>query len=259
MPVNIAVLVKQIPDPSEAGSLDSQFRIVRTGKIVLDDADLYGVEVALQLRDAAGGGEVSVVSMVPGGEVTGVRTALAMGADKAVIVSDDALANAHALATAKVLNAAINRTGDIDLVIAGTESSDGYTGTIPAQIAALRNVSALTFATSVELNDSTITIKRQSNEGVDVVSATLPSVVSVTAGVVEPRYPNFKGIMDAKNKPAETVSLADLGIDGGTLDIGSQKVTALDDAPGRASGVKIDDVDIAADKIVEFLESVGAI
>lgn len=259
MPVNIAVLVKQIPDPSEPGSLDADFRIVRSGKIVLDDADLYGVEVALQLRDAQGGGEVSVVSMVPGGEVTGVRTALAMGADKAIVISDEALSNSHALATAKVLNAAIDRLGNVDLVIAGTESSDGYTGTIPAQIAALRQVSALTFATSVELNDSTITIKRQSNEGIDVVSANLPAVVSVTAGVVEPRYPNFKGIMDAKNKPAETLSITDLGIDATSLDIGSQKVTALEDAPGRASGVKVDDVDIAADKIVEFLESVGAI
>ncbi len=259
MPVNIAVLVKQIPDPSEVGSLDSDFRFVRTGKIVLDEADLFGVEMALQLRDSAGGGEVSVVSMVPGGEVTGVRTALAMGADKAVVVSDDALANSHALATAKVLNAAIDRVGNVDLVIAGTESSDGYTGTIPAQIAALRNACALTFATSVELNDKTVTIKRQSNEGIDVVSASLPAVVSVTAGVVEPRYPNFKGIMDAKNKPAETVSLSDLGIDGASLDIGSQKVTALADAPGRESGVKISDVDTAADTIVEFLETVGAI
>lgn len=257
--MNIVVLVKQIPDPSVVGSMDSSFRYVRVGKIVLDDADLYGVEMALQLRDAAGSGTVSVVSMVPGGEVTGVRTALAMGADSAVIVSDDALTNAHALATAKVLNAAIDKTGDVDLVIAGTESSDGYTGTIPAQIAALRGVSALTFATSVTHEGDAIVIKRQSNEGTDVVRATLPAVISVTAGVVEPRYPNFKGIMAAKSKPAEVVSLSDLGIDAASLNIDSQKVTDVSDAPGRESGVKITDVDIAADKIVEFLETAGVL
>lgn len=259
MSVNIAVLVKQIPDPSNVGSLDSNFRFVRDGKIVLDEADLYGVEVALQLRDAAGGGQVSVVSMVPGGETTGMRTALAMGADSGVIISDDQLENSHALATAKVINTAIERMGPIDLVITGTESSDGYTGTIPAQIAALRNVSALTFATSIKLEDSKITISRQSNEGVDVVSATLPCVVSVTAGVVEPRYPNFKGIMAAKSKPVETIGLAELGIEIGDLDLGSQKVVEVQAAESRTSGEKIEDVEIAADKIIEFLETSGAL
>ncbi|HMS24318.1 MAG TPA: electron transfer flavoprotein subunit beta/FixA family protein [Acidimicrobiia bacterium] len=259
MTLNIAVVVKQIPDPSLVGELDADFRFVRSGKIVLDDADLYGVEVALQLRDAAGGGEVCVVSMAPEGETAGVRTALAMGADKAIVVSDDGLANSHALATAKVLSAAINKMGSVDLIIAGTESSDGYTGTIPAQIAALRKVSALTFATSVELNGQTITIKRQSNEGVDVVQAALPAVVSVTAGVVEPRYPNFKGIMAAKSKPCDIVSLGEIGIDVASLEIASQRVTGVSAAPDRSTGVVITDVDIAADKIVEFLESLGAV
>ena len=259
MSVNIAVLVKQIPDPSVVGSLDSSFRFNRDGKIVIDDADLYGVEVALALKDAAGGGEVSVVSMAPNGESAGVRTALAMGADKAVVVSDESLANSHALATAKVLNSAISYLGEIDLIIAGTESSDGYTGTIPAQIAALRQSSALTFATSIEMSDGVVTIKRQSNEGIDVVQANLPAVVSVTAGVVEPRYPNFKGIMAAKSKPLEVMSLSDLGIEVSDLAIESQKVLSIEDAPGRESGVKIDDVNIAADKVVEFLESVGAL
>ena len=259
MSITIAVLVKQIPDPAVLGSLDADFRYVRTGKIVLDDADLYGVEVALQLRDAAGGGDVFVVSMAPGGEATGVRTALAMGADRAVIVSDDALKNAHALATAKVLNAAIDSVGTVDLVIAGTESSDGYSGTLPAHIAALRDVSALTFATHVTCEGNTVTIKRQSNDGIDEVTADLPAVVSVTAGVVEPRYPNFKGIMAAKSKPADVVTLSDLGVDPAFLAIDSQKVIGVDDAPGRASGVKFDDVENAADKIVEFLESIGAL
>ncbi len=259
MTLNIAVVVKQIPDPSLVGALDADFRFIRSGKIVLDDADLYGVEVALQLRDAAGGGEVCIVSMAPNGETAGVRTALAMGADKAIVVSDDALANSHALATAKVLSAAIENVGSVDLIITGTESSDGYTGTIPAQIAALRKVSALTFATSVELNGQTLTIKRQSNEGVDVVQAVLPAVVSVTAGVVEPRYPNFKGIMAAKSKPCDIVSLSEIGIEVASLEIVSQRVTRVSAAPDRSTGVVITDVDIAVDKIVEFLESLGAV
>jgi electron transfer flavoprotein beta subunit len=256
---NIAVLVKQIPDPSVAGSLGSDYRYVRDGKIVIDDADLYGVEIALMLRDASGGGKVTVVSMAPSGETAGVRTALAMGADNAIVVSDDALANAHSLATAKVLSAAIDRIDSVDLVIAGTESSDGYSGTLPAQIAALKSMSALTFATSVEISGDSVTIKRQSNEGIDVVEASTPAVISVTAGVVEPRYPNFKGIMEAKSKPVDVLSLADLSLDGASLAIDDQKVTDIFDAPGRESGVMITDVDSAADKIVEFLESAGVL
>lgn len=256
---NIAVLVKQIPDPAAGGALGSDFRYVRDGKIVLDEADLYGVEMALQLRDKFGSGEVVIVSMVAGGETAGVRTALAMGADRAVVVSDVALANSHALATAKVLNGAINFAGEFDLVVAGTESFDGYTGTLPAQIAALRQSSALTFATSVQIDGATISIKRQSNEGIDVVQADLPAVISVTAGVVEPRYPNFKGIMEAKSKQCDVVSLSKIGLDASTLNIDEQVVLSVEDAPGRESGVKIDDVDIAADKIIEFLEAQGAI
>lgn len=259
MTINIAVLVKQIPDPSQVGALGSDFRFVRQGKIVLDDADLYGVEMALQLRDKAGGGNVIAVSMTPEGESSGVRTALQMGADTAIVVSDPALANSHSLATAKVLNAAIERDANIDLVIGGTESSDGYAGTVPAQIAALRNVSALTFATSVDIDGTTLTIKRQSNDGIDVVSASLPAVVSVTAGVVEPRYPNFKDIMAAKSKPVEVLSLSDLGIDAGSLNVDSQEVVAVDDAVVRTSGEKISDVDSAPDKIIEFLESAGVL
>lgn len=259
MSINIAVLVKQIPDPSVEGKLNSDFRFDRSGKIVLDEADLYGVEVALGLIESAGGGKVTVVSMAPNEEVVGVRTALAMGADDAVVISDEALANSHALATAKVLNAAIDSLGDIDLVIAGTESSDGYTGTIPAQIGALRKISALTFATSIKLNGSEIEINRQSNEGIDTVKATLPAVVSVTAGVVEPRYPNFKGIMAAKSKPVSFKSLSDLGISIDDLDISQQKVINVEEAPGRAAGEKIDDPTLAADKIIQYLESAGVL
>ena len=130
-----------------------------------------------------------------------------MGAAKAILVSDDALAGSDALSTAKVLAKAIERAGDVDLVLTATESTDGYTGTIPAQVAELLGWPSLTFAKHVEVGDGKVTIQRQTEAGYDVVEASLPAVVSVTAGVVEPRYPSFKGIMAAKNKPVDQVTV----------------------------------------------------
>src|SRR5438128_9263729 len=130
--MNVVVCVKQIPDPASPGQLDPSTKTLkREGKLILDESDSYGVEMALQLADAAGGGEVTLVSMAPNGEVSGLRTALAMGAAKAVLVSDPALLGSDALATAKVLAASIKRVNP-DLVLSATESTDGYTGTIPA-------------------------------------------------------------------------------------------------------------------------------
>ncbi len=108
-----------------------------SGKLILDESDRYGVEMALQLVDTAGGGEVTLVSMAPNSETSGLRTALAMGAAKAILVSDPALAGTDALGTAKVLAAAIKRAEGADLVLTATESTDGYTGTVPEQIAEL--------------------------------------------------------------------------------------------------------------------------
>ena len=135
--MNVVVCVKQIPDPAMPGSLDADHTLNRDGKLILDESDSYGVEMALQLVDAAGGGEVTLVSMAPNNEVSGLRTALAMGAAKAILVSDPALAGSDALSTAKVLAKAIERAGEVDLVLAATESSDGYTGTVPAQVGEL--------------------------------------------------------------------------------------------------------------------------
>src|SRR5215510_1616080 len=135
-----------------------------------------------------------------------------MGAAKAILVADPALAGSDALATAKVLAKAIERAGEVDLVLAATESTDGYTGTTPAQVAELLGWPSLTFAKHVEVGDGKATIQRQTEAGYDVVEASLPAVVSVTAGVVEPRYPSFKGIMAAKNKPVDQVTASDLGL-----------------------------------------------
>src|SRR5438445_1962631 len=150
--MNVAVCVKQIPDPASPGQLDANNLLKREGKLILDDSDAYGVEMGLQLADAAGGGEVTLVSMAPNNEVSGLRTALAMGAAKAILISDEALKGSDALATAKVLAAAIKRA-EPDLVIAATESTDGYTGTVPAQIAELLGLPSVTFAKHVEVAD----------------------------------------------------------------------------------------------------------
>src|SRR5262252_161926 len=216
--MNIAVCVKQIPDPAVPGELDPGSKTLkREGKLILDESDSYGVEMALQLVDKAGSGEVTLVSMAPNNDVSGLRTALAMGAAKAILISDPALAGSDSLSTAKVLAKAIERAGDVDLVLAATESTDGYTGTTPAMVAELLGWPSLTFAKHVEVGDGKATIQRQTEAGYDEVEAGLPAVISVTAGVVEPRYPSFKGIMAAKNKPVDQVTVGDLGLDASSV------------------------------------------
>ena len=201
----VVVCVKQIPDPADPGALDPETRTLRRdAKLILDESDSYGVEMGLQLVDAAGEGEVRLVSMVPRGEVSGLRTALAMGAESAVLVSDEALAGSDALSTAKVLARAIQRC-EPDLVLTATESSDGYTGTVPVQIAELLDLPSVTFGKEIVVTDGVATVKRQTEDGYDEIECPLPAVVSVTAGVVEPRYPSFKGIMAAKKKEVRVV------------------------------------------------------
>jgi electron transfer flavoprotein beta subunit len=259
--MNVVVCVKQIPDPAVPGSLDADHTLTREGKLILDESDSYGVEMALQLVDAAGGGEVTLVSMAPNGEVSGLRTALAMGAAKAVLVSDPALAGSDALTTARVLAKAVERAGAADLVLAATESSDGYTGTVPVQIAEFLGWPALTFAKHVEVGDGKVTIQRQTEAGYDVVEAPLPAVVSVTAGVVEPRYPSFKGIMAAKSKPVDEVTVADLGIDASQAGWAGarQQITNVAQAPAREAGEKFEDDGTGAEKIVQFLEQLKVV
>ena len=250
--MNVIVCVKQIPDPALPGELDADNTLKRDGKLILDESDSYGVEMALQLVTAAGGGEV----MAPNEEVSGLRTALAMGAAKAVLVSDPALAGADALTTAKVLAGAVGKAGDFDLIIAGTESSDGYTGTVPEQMAEVLGLPSVTFAKTVAVTDGTLNVNRQTEAGYDEVTCSLPAVVSVTAGVVEPRYPSFKGIMAAKSKPVENVTAADLGVESVSW---AQAITSVEDAPVREAGEIIEDDGETFNKIVEFLDNLKVI
>lgn len=254
--MNIVVCVKQIPDPAAPQSLDSSNNLDRSGKLILDEADTYGVEMALQLVDKAGSGEVTVVSMGNAADLSGIRNALAMGAAKAIVVSDDALRGTDALGTAKVLAAAIRKVNP-DLVLCAVESSDGYTGTVPVQLAELLGLPSVTFAKGVTVDGSTVRVERQTEAGYDEVTAPLPAVVTVTGGVVEPRYASFKGIMAAKSKPVEQLTAADLGLAGQVGAAGAgQTIASVVAAEVRAAGEKHTDEGDGADKVVAFLESI---
>ena len=249
--MKIAVCAKQIPDPATPYDLDptSHF-VVRPDDQVLDDTDRYGIEVGLQLAEAAGDDStVTVVSMSPSGSLQGIRQALAMGAHKAVIIDDAGLRGSDALTTARILAAAIAKE-EIDVVIAGTESTDGYTGVVPQQVAELLEVPSLTFARKVEHMNGGLRIERQTANGYDVVEATTPLVLSVTSGVVEPRYPTFKGIMQAKSKPVDTVTASDLGVAG----TGQQQIQSVDPVAARQAGEVIEDDGEGYAKIVALLE-----
>lgn len=259
--MNVVVCVKQIPDPASPGRLSAgNHRLVREGKLVLDDSDSYGVEMGLRLAEEAGGGEVTLVSMAPGRETAGLRTALAMGAAKAILVSDDSLAGSDALSTAKVLAAAIRRVAP-DLVIAATESTDGYTGVLPVQVAELLGLPSVSFAKRISLSDGKAKVDRQTEAGYDEVEVALPALVTVTAGVVEPRYPSFKGIMGAKNKPVELLSLADIGLEPNEVgEAGArQEIVSVSPAEARQGGQVIVDDGTAHERIIEVLEQLKVI
>jgi electron transfer flavoprotein beta subunit len=258
--MNVVVCVKQIPDPAAPSALDPvTHNLDRSGKLILDDSDSYGVEMGLQLA-SGDGDEVILVSMAPGGETSGLRTALALGAARAILVSDDALSGTDSLGTAKVLAAAISRA-EPDLVLTATESTDGYTGTIPAQIAELLGLPSVTFAKKIAVDGSTVRVERQTEAGFDEVECPLPAVVSVTAGVVEPRYPSFKGIMAAKSKPVDVLAVADLGIEGGQVGSAGarQEVTDVADAEAREGGEIVVDEGNGAERILAFLEELKVI
>jgi electron transfer flavoprotein beta subunit len=252
--MNVVVCAKQIPDPAAPYHLDPESHFLqRPTDQILDDTDRYGVEMALQVAEQTEG-VVVLVSMGPAGNLQGIRQALAMGADKAIVIEDDALRGADSWTTAQVLAAAISREG-FDLVIAGTESTDGSAGVLPQQLAELLGVPSLTFAKHLELDGSTIRIHRQTGYGYDLVEAPAPAVVTVTSGVVEPRYPTFKGIMAAKKKPIEQIGLGELGVSVAK----SQEILEVRPATERTAGEIIQDDGDAHLRIVELLERVKVI
>lgn len=253
--MNVVVCVKHVPDPNAEVELKDN-RIRREGVPgVLDPGDTYGVEAGLQIKEALGG-EVTIVSMGPPPAIEAVKRALSMGADRGVLISDDALAGADSLVTARVLAAAIGRAAH-DLVIAGVESTDGYTGTMPSSLAELLGLPQVTFAKSLAASASSVTVDRQTADGYQVVECPLPVVVTVTAGANEPRYPSFKGIMAAKNKPLEHLSLADLGLSEADTEV-RQEIVDVSRVDERRSGDRISGDDAAA-RIADLLAEAKAI
>jgi electron transfer flavoprotein beta subunit len=183
-----------------------------------------------------------------------------MGAAKAILVSDDALAGSDALSTAKVLAAAIKRA-EPDLIIAATESTDGYTGTLPIQVAELLGLPSVSFSKKVSVADGKVMVDRQTESGYDEVEVPLPALVTVTAGVVEPRYPSFKGIMAAKGKPVEELKVGDLGLDASQVGVqgARQETVSVVPADAREAGEIVVDEGDGYQKIVSFLEQLKVI
>ena len=254
--MNIVVCVKHIPDPNVPPEMDGD-RLKRTGvQGVLDPGDEFGVEAGLQLKEAHGG-EVTLVSMGPAQAREAVTRGLSMGADQGILISDDNLQGADALVTAKVLAAAIKRN-EFDLVIAGVESTDGYTGTMPATMAELLGVPQVTFAKTLESDGSSVKVQRQTATGYHVVECPLPALVTVTAGVNEPRYASFKGIMAAKKKPVEELSVTGLGLSAEDVAI-KQKIAQIVPAEERKAGEVFTDDGTGAAKIADFLKEAKVI
>lgn len=254
--MNIIVLIKQVPDTWSARTLaESDHTLDRaSADVVLDEINERAVEEALKIREAVDG-EVTVVTMGPQRATDAIRKALSMGADKAVHLSDEGLHGSCAVATAKALAKVIGTLGDVDLVIGGNEATDGTVGAIPAMVADLLGMPELTHARKVTIEGRTVTVERETDDGITLLQAELPAVVSVNEKINEPRYPSFKGIMAAKKKPVSTLSLVDVGI--GRREVGlanaTSKVTESAPRPPRVAGqIVIDEGDGAA-KLADYL------
>ena len=262
--MKIAVCIKQVPDSWAQKKMGADQRLDRESvDAVLNDLDEYAIESALALVEAnsptgevgeGSGHSITVISMGPERASEALRKALSMGADDAILINDPGLAGSDALATSKVLAQAITAAG-YDLVLCGTESTDARMSVIPAMLAERLGFAQLTFAGKVGVSGRTMAITRQTEFGVEEMSADLPAVISVVEKINEPRYPSFKGIMASKKKPLVTQTLSDLGIS--PSDVGSSAAwSAVKDSlprPPRGAGIKIVDDGSAGSQLVAFL------
>ncbi|GHG09426.1 MULTISPECIES: electron transfer flavoprotein subunit beta/FixA family protein [Amycolatopsis] len=253
---NIVVLVKQVPDTYSERKLNGSDHTLdrESADAVLDEINEKAVEEALKIKEA-GEGEVTVISVGPDRATDAIRKALSMGADKAIHVSDEALHGSDAIATAKVLAAAIGKVEGFDLVIAGNESSDGRGGAVPAILAELLGLPQVTYVRELTVDGSTIKATRETEDGLTHLEASLPAIVSVGEKINEPRYPSFKGIMAAKKKPVETFTIADLGVDAGEVGLANawSQVTESAPKPPRTAGEKVEDEGDGGTKVAEYL------
>jgi electron transfer flavoprotein beta subunit len=254
--MKIVVLVKQVPDSGADRTLRTDDNTVdrASANNVINEMDEYAIEEALRIREANAGTEVTLLTMGPDRATEAIRKALSMGPDKAVHVVDDALHGSDALSTSAVLAAALRQL-EPDLVLCGAEATDARGQVLPHMLAERLGVAALTGARKLTVDGSTLTAERQTEEGYEVVRAATPAIVSVWDTINEPRYPSFKGIMEAKKKPVSSLSLSDLGIDPATVGTAgaSTAVVEHNKRPARSGGVKVTDNGDGGAQLVEFL------
>jgi electron transfer flavoprotein beta subunit len=253
--VKIAVCVKEVPDASVNKRIDpGTKRLDRSGEGALNHFDTQAVEEALKIKEAGGEGDVVLVSMGPAGALDSLRKALAMGADRAVLITDEAAAGSDLVATSRALAAALERE-EADLVIFGQQGTDSDGAVLWAAVADRLRRPVISQVAELTIAEGKVRGKRQTEFGYDVIEAPLPAVVAVSDAINEPRYPSLKGIMGAKSKPQESLSASDLGLGTGALgEAGSgTEVLALGDPPPRGDSRKIEDDGNAAGQIVEFL------
>jgi electron transfer flavoprotein beta subunit len=255
--MNIVVCVKQVPDTATERKLRSDDNTLDRDAVdgVVNELDEYAVEEALKLKEAHGG-EVTVLTMGPARATETIRKALAMGADKAVHLTDDALHGSDALSTSYAMAQVLKKIG-FDLVILGSESTDARTGVLAAMLAERLGTSQLTLANKVDVEGTSISIQRITDYGFDKVEASLPAVVSVVEKINEPRYPSFKGIMAAKKKPVETLAVGDAEIDGALVGLAAawSEVVEHTAAPPRVAGTIVKDEGDGGAKAADFLAS----
>jgi electron transfer flavoprotein beta subunit len=245
--MKIAVCVKQVPEGNRRLDPGTK-RLDRSGEGALNAFDAHAVEEALRVKDHSGEGEVVLVSMGPAKAADALRKALAMGADRAVLVSDDGAAGADLVGTSRVLAAALEREQP-DLVLFGQQAADADGAVLWSAVAERLRRPVISQVAELTVADGKARGKRQTEFGYDVIEAPLPAVVAVSDAINEPRYPSLKGIMGAKSKPQETVTLSDLGVEAGA----KTEVLELSDPPPRGETKKIEDDGNAAAQIVEFL------
>jgi len=249
--MKIAVCAKQIPDPANPIEYKDG-NVVRPDEQVLDDTDRYGIEIALLLKEKFDA-EVTVISMTKVGTQKGIQQALQMGPDKALVLEDESLVGSNSLMTSNVLSELAKKV-DADIVIFGTESTDGYAGVVPQQVSRILNIPCISYVKNIEINDD-VTLTRQTIEGSEKVKLPEKCVLSVTASGVEPRYPNFKDIMAAKNKEVEIISSNDIDINIEQ----NMNFLEIEEISSSKQGEKITDEGEAYQIIIDKLKEIKAI
>jgi electron transfer flavoprotein beta subunit len=252
--VKLAVCIKHVPEGTTHRRIDPETkRLDRSGEGAINPFDTHAVEEALRIKEAQGG-EVVVVSMGPAAAQDSIRKALAMGADAAVLISDEAAAGSDLVATTNALAAAL-ASEDADLIVFGQQAGDSDGAVLGAALADRLRRPVISQVAELTVSDGKVVGKRQTEFGYDTIEAPLPAVVAVSDAINEPRYPSLKGIMGARSKPQRTVTVSELGIDTSSVGEAGSKTTvrALNDPPPRGETMKLEDDGSAAEKIVDYL------